>query len=317
MGRNLPDGVRGGDPRSVDAIPDLYISRIHNEDDPDCDVHYETFGRLAEIFGRNTPPHRHSRHVQLHVLVRGRVRLQLDEALHDGEAPLLYLTPAGLPHAFYSDDATQGHVITIRQETVRQWLASMPGEWSEATWREPAFMLLGGAQATGNRAARVLLTLCDLLAEEFSGQSPGRAAAVSALGLNLVIEVQRLLAQRGPVPATASARREDLRIFLAFCDLVEAHFHAHWTLTEYARHLSVTESRLNDVSRRSAGLSSKEVVHERLLQEAKRLLRFSDEPVSALGYRLGFADPAYFSRFFGRRAGMSPSAFRERFRSAP
>lgn len=299
------------------AIPDLYISRIHNEDDPDCDVHYETFGRLADIFGRNTPAHRHSRHVQLHVLVSGRVRLQLDEALHDGEAPLLYLTPAGVPHAFYSDDTTRGHVVTIRQETVRQWHAAMPGEWADGPWREPAFMLLGGALASGNRSLKALLARCDLLAEEFAGQAPGRSAAVSALGLGIFIEVQRLLAQRGPLPVPPPSRHEDLRIFLAFCDLVEARFREHWTLAEYARFLSVTEPRLNDVCRRSVGLSSKEVVHERLLQEAKRLLRFSDEPVAALGYRLGFGDPAYFSRFFGRRAGMSPSAFRERFRGAP
>ncbi len=59
-----------------------------------------------------------------------------------------------------------------------------------------------------------------------------------------------------------------------------------------------------------ANLPSKEVVHDRLLQEARRLLRFSTTPVGELSYQLGFADPAYFSRFFTRRVGMTPSQFR-------
>lgn len=53
-----------------------------------------------------------------------------------------------------------------------------------------------------------------------------------------------------------------------------------------------------------------EVVHERLLQEARRMLRFSGMPVGEISYQLGFADPAYFSRFFTRRAGVPPSQFR-------
>ena len=72
----------------------------------------------------------------------------------------------------------------------------------------------------------------------------------------------------------------------------------------------VAEMRLDDICRRMANLPSKEVVHERLLQEARRLLRFSAVPVSEIGYQLGFADPAYFSRFFTKRTGLPPSQFR-------
>ncbi len=56
----------------------------------------------------------------------------------------------------------------------------------------------------------------------------------------------------------------------------------------------------------------KEMIHERLLQEARRLLQFSAIPVSEISYQLGFADPAYFSRFFTKRCGTSPSQYRHR-----
>ena len=45
--------------------------------------------------------------------------------------------------------------------------------------------------------------------------------------------------------------------------------------------------------------------------DLRRLLRFSAVPVSEISYQLGFSDPAYFSRFFTRRAGMPPSQYRQ------
>ena len=45
--------------------------------------------------------------------------------------------------------------------------------------------------------------------------------------------------------------------------------------------------------------------------EAKRGLIYTTLPVSKIGFDLGFNDPAYFSRFFTRRAGMSPAAYRK------
>jgi AraC family transcriptional regulator, transcriptional activator of pobA len=48
-----------------------------------------------------------------------------------------------------------------------------------------------------------------------------------------------------------------------------------------------------------------------VLLEAKRLLRYSDLPVTEIAYRLNFEDPSYFSRFFKKYTGFSPSEFRE------
>jgi AraC family 4-hydroxyphenylacetate 3-monooxygenase operon regulatory protein len=139
---------------------------------------------------------------------------------------------------------------------------------------------------------------------------------LSALALCFFTSLGRLISSRTHSATPSHKSGEDLRIFLAFCDLVEAQFKKHLTLGDYARRLKVTEARLNDVCRRVANLASKELVHERVLAEARRLLRFSLTPVSELGYQLGFADPGYFSRFFKQRTGLSPSDFRRRHQPA-
>ena len=47
--------------------------------------------------------------------------------------------------------------------------------------------------------------------------------------------------------------------------------------------------------------------------EAKRLLRYSDKSLTAIGAYLGFSSPGHFSRVFKKYAGVSPREYRERY----
>ena len=53
------------------------------------------------------------------------------------------------------------------------------------------------------------------------------------------------------------------------------------------------------------------MIHQRLLLEAKRQLVYTTQTIQQVSDDLGFSEPAYFSRFFKRFAGVSPRAFRE------
>ncbi len=295
---------------TVPAIPDIHIGRVYDQRDPECEIHYETFGRLADFFGRNTPPHRHYCFFQVHLLQRGSIRLNLDGQVYGGKAPLLIFTPPTIPHSFYSEEDTDGHVLTVRQEVVRDWYRAMPGQWPDSLLRDAAFFELASLPASSAADFAALERCVELLQGEFERDASGHGALLLALGECFFIHLSRLLLAREPSSCQRHERSEDLRLFLSFCDLVESHFRDHLTLSEYASRLAITEARLNDICRRMAERPSKEVVHERLLQEARRLLRYSAVPVSEISYQLGFADPAYFSRFFTKRTGMPPSQFR-------
>lgn len=293
----------------VQAIPDIHIGRTYDQRDPECEIHYETFGRLADFFGRNTPVHRHHFFFQVHLLLSGSIRLNLDDRLYYGTGPLIIFTPPATPHSFYTEEETDGHVLTVRQEVVRGWHGAMPGQWPDSLLREAAFLELSALSEENAQEFAALVRVVDLLREEFFADKKSRSAALLALGQCFLIHLSRLLLTQEPV-APRQERGEDLRLFLKFCDMVEAHFRDHLTLSDYAARLSITVPRLNDICRRMADRPSKEVVHERLTQEARRLLRFSAVPVGEISYQLGFADPAYFSRFFTKRTGMPPSQYR-------
>jgi AraC family transcriptional activator of pobA len=58
------------------------------------------------------------------------------------------------------------------------------------------------------------------------------------------------------------------------------------------------------------GSTPHELIAAKLVEEAKRQLVFTIGSVQEIGFRLGFADPAYFSRFFLKYAGETPRVWR-------
>ena len=91
---------------------------------------------------------------------------------------------------------------------------------------------------------------------------------------------------------------------------------AAWAIT-IARTLGMSRGQLYAVTMQAVGKSPLRILHERRMIECKRELTYSAQPIGQIAYELGFTDEAYFSRFFTRHAGMSPSAFRKGRRKAP
>jgi AraC family 4-hydroxyphenylacetate 3-monooxygenase operon regulatory protein len=103
----------------------------------------------------------------------------------------------------------------------------------------------------------------------------------------------------------------ELKLFQRFNQMIDSHYHQHWTVPDYASELHLTESRLTDICRRFANRPPKRLIFDRQLREA-RLLLFSDSAVNEIAWQLGFKDPAYFARFFNRLVGCSPSVSRQK-----
>ncbi|MBP9956463.1 4-hydroxyphenylacetate catabolism regulatory protein HpaA [Geopseudomonas guangdongensis] len=296
--------MRGNEP-----IPNINIGQVYDQRYADEDVHYEALGKLADFFGHNMPVHRHDRFFQLHYLTRGAVRVYLDDQQYSESAPLFFLTPPTIPHAFVTHPDSEGHVLTVRQQLVWPLLEAHRSQSGEPRLVSPTCVALGAPDARHASEVEHLDRLFAMLADEFGQQLPARNASLQALTQLIFIALLRLSAE--PVK-NQHVRHDNLQIFHRFNALIEDRYREHWPLSRYAEAMGVTEARLNDICRRIADLPSKRLVHERLMQEARRLLLFTAGSVNEIGYQLGFKDPAYFTRFFSREAGMTPSEYRLR-----
>ena len=101
-------------------------------------------------------------------------------------------------------------------------------------------------------------------------------------------------------------------MFSRFRAEVEQHYKDQWQVADYAGALRATPTRLNRLCVKLAGKSAFDIAQDRLVLEACRKLTYVPASIASIAYELGFQDPAYFSRLFKKRVGVTPKTFRLR-----
>jgi AraC-like DNA-binding protein len=113
---------------------------------------------------------------------------------------------------------------------------------------------------------------------------------------------------------TASARVSSL-----FIELLERQFPIESphqkislrTAKDFADRLAVHVNHLNKVLKENTGKTTTEIISNRIIQEAKILLKQTDWNISEIAFSLGFEEVAHFSNFFKKQTSLAPVSFRE------
>jgi AraC-like DNA-binding protein len=108
------------------------------------------------------------------------------------------------------------------------------------------------------------------------------------------------------------------RITSVFTELLERQFPIETptqrfymrSASDFALRLAVHVNHLNRAIRETTGKTTTDHIAERLLREAKSLLKHTDWNVSEIGYCLGFEEPTHFNNFFKKQTQLTPSSFR-------
>lgn len=108
------------------------------------------------------------------------------------------------------------------------------------------------------------------------------------------------------------------RITAVFTELLERQFpiehqsqrFALRSANDFARQLSVHVNHLNRAVRQTTGKTTTDRIAERLVSEAKSLLRHTDWNISEIAYCLGFEEPTHFNNFFKKKTSLTPGSFR-------
>jgi len=210
----------------------------------------------------------------------------------------LIFVPAQVMYGFEIGPTAFGQMLTIP--------AAMAAEWPD----EPIHLRLKDVVAQ-----KEILTILDQLDRELKSDKPGhQRAALYHLGLLAVVFQRQLIAR----PAEQSDERSQTaaaRLVAAFTDLVERDFRQPKGVADYARALGVTPTHLTRCCRQTCGRSALSLLNDRVIYEARQMLRDTRVPVQDIALTLGFSSPAYFSRSFLARAGDTPSGFRRKARA--
>lgn len=99
---------------------------------------------------------------------------------------------------------------------------------------------------------------------------------------------------------------------LKFQDLIEQHLHESQPLSFYAEYFGISENAFSKKIKKFFGKSPLRLIQEARVLEAKKQLHLTYRPVKEIAQSMGFEDEYYFSRFFRREVGVTPTKFREK-----
>ena len=270
-------------------------------------LHIEEVQSRSRLYHWEIQPHTHQGLYQVLWLWRGQAEVLLDEHRAEVQAPAAIVLPPTVVHGFRFAPETDGCVLTLSARGLLEGETGALGAAFQELFTAPRLLHF----LPDDDAAQRLDTLFRELAHEF--QRPAGAGAAPVLGWLARALVWRL-AQASALQRQAAAVGERAHrhqaLYTRFLWLVEQHFLEHWPLQRYGERLGLSLQRLNRLTRSASGRSALELVHERLTREACRRLIYIAAPAASLALELGFEDPAYFSRFFKRRTGLSPQQYR-------
>ena len=154
-----------------------------------------------------------------------------------------------------------------------------------------------------------VIELVQKMDEEIQLSRPGKAKAVQLYLYLLLLEAKRSYERQGLNNDTTVSTGDHL--VSRYYRLVAIHYLSKRQVSDYAQLLGVSANHLNKMVKEITGRTASDCIREMLVQEAKLLLRYTDNSISEIAYKLEFSDPASFNRFFKATANETPLIWRK------
>jgi len=151
-----------------------------------------------------------------------------------------------------------------------------------------------------------LHTLILSLKKEFEGQKMRRTELILMWLKIFLIHSSRI--GGGKKDVEVSRKRKTIEGFLG---LVDEFYSENLPVSFYAEKLNITTTYLSRLVNEVYDKSVSEFINERVVLEAKRIIRLSSKSIKEISFELGFEDPSYFSRFFKKHVHLTPVQYRK------
>jgi AraC-like DNA-binding protein len=246
---------------------------------------------------RKTEPHKHNSYFEIVYLSGGKGSHTVDNRSYEVRPPVLFFVRQEQVHHWDldADMEPDGYVLIVKKTFFEK---SLDGELKQFLGK---MSRLTCAYLEDDATVRQLF---ELLVRESVVDDPTAFSIMEALMKGLF---GKILQVAKPVEEKNRRRRE---LYESFIDLlVQDQFHKN-TVAYYAGLLNTTPQNLNATCRKASGLSAAEVLAGYVVDEAKRLLAYSDHTVTEIAFELAFKDPSHFVKYFKQHTTFTPQAFR-------
>jgi AraC family transcriptional activator of pobA len=266
-------------------------------------LHCETISSRSREHQWEIKPHRHADLCQLLFVFKGQAELEIEGQRTQLQTPAIQVLPPLSVHGFRFSEDVEGFIVTLATPLISHLQAQL-GESVQA--------LACAESYPAGQDGDYLNSLFMALQAEYNGHQPAREMLMHSLVSVIMVWVSRQAIVRHKAGQRPQRQREYLN---GFIQLVEETYRQHVKVEDLAHRLGISVSHLNGTCRELAGQPALQIMHERQLLEAKRLLTYTSMTIYEMSELLGFSDPTNFTRLFRRRVGISPKAFRDRLKA--
>ena len=253
-----------------------------------------------------TRPHRHSFYHTL-LFTKGGGKHSIDFEFFNVQPGQVYFMAPGQVHSWAFEGEVDGFVINFSPDIFRHFL-------KDADYLEQFSFFNGMAsesviQLSNEKLEPIKVLYQKVVAESSSSQRPISSDLVIVHLLEIFICCERAKnVYTGPI-----RQQHNNTVLHHFLKLLNRHFQQYRLPKDYAAMLYLTPNHLNAVCKELLGKPVGEVIRDRILLEAKRLLVNIDLSIAEIGYQLNFPDNSYFTKFFKKYTGTTPENFKKQY----
>jgi AraC-like DNA-binding protein len=254
-------------------------------------------GKEAEkISSKPDEPHKHN-FEELIIVVEGQIEHFIDFQTKTLNAPIISFVTKGKPHRVIPkslDGKCDIWVIRFKSEFIAESAFHF-----YALFHNNATIELKKEYCYEN-----ITSVCQLLYNEYQQELPNFAVIKQMLSLIFnMIEAQKEKDEEHMVSQNTT--------FKIFLSILEENYHRPLGVEFYAEKLFMTVRNLNRICQATLDQSVSEIIEARKLIEAKNQLLTTKKTIAEIGYELGYSEKSYFTNVFKKKAGITPTEFRE------
>jgi AraC family transcriptional activator of pobA len=251
-------------------------------------------------------PHRHDFY-QIVLFTRGGGRHSIDFQQFEVAPHQVYYMAPGQIHTWDFSAETDGYLVNFNESFFTSFCHN-----PHFVRDFPLFSSISGSAVNTldmSCCGEVEATFAQMLEEFEKKEADFKMDILRGMLSIILVRLSRVV----PRSYQEGVSKHNLVLMRQFEILIEQHFREKRLPKEYAELMFVTPNHLNALTNSVVGKSAGELIRDRILLEAKRLLVNSDLMISQIAEILNFEDNAYFTRFFKKYLGVTPEAFRSAY----
>ncbi|MEJ8801829.1 AraC family transcriptional regulator [Pontibacter sp. H249] len=245
-------------------------------------------------------PHKHDFYIVM-LVTRGTGIHTIDFRDYAVQAGIVFFLTPGQVHSWQLSDDADGFILFFTQEYYLE---------RKKLYQYPYFATLSDNTPlpVSEAEQEQLLQIQNHMQQEYQHQLVMKDDVLRDYLDILLVKLLRTYNAQGYSTASSPAALPEL---LQLQRLIDLHYKEHQPVSFYAEILHTSAKHLNEVCKKSLGKTTTQLIQERLVLEAKRLLIHSALSIKQVAAEIGFFEVSYFFRFFKKHTGQTPEQFRQ------